>query len=392
MKALIIGGGIGGLAAALALRRIGLEVAVFEQAPALRESGAGLTLWSNATRVLDLLGRSAALHAVSTPLERGEIRSWTGRTLASVSLAELGRKLGGHILGIHRADLLNILAEAVNPTDVHLNARLVSFRQDGAEVTACFADGRRERGDMLIGTDGIHSQVRAGLLGDPQRYAGYVGWRGSAVFRHAAFPPGVSIWAFGRGGQFGLVPIGGGRTFWFGTARMPEEQIARLGPDRDELRARFGTWHTPIPELIDALDPEAMVRTPIYDRPPVNRWGTGAVTLLGDSAHATTPTLGHGACLAIESAAVLARELTRERSVEMALRRYERDRQERTAAIIDESFRVGNQIHWRNPVACWFRDLVMRWTPLTVHQQTLERILAPGCVAFDLSPESQTRR
>jgi 2-polyprenyl-6-methoxyphenol hydroxylase-like FAD-dependent oxidoreductase len=381
MKALIVGGGIGGLAAALALRQAGLDVCVFEQAPALRESGAGLTLWSNATRVLDAFGVTKALDAVSVPIERGEIRSWTGRTLAAVSLGDLGRKLGGPILGIHRADLLNLLAAAVAPADVRLGARFVGFEQDREGVTATFADGRRERGDLLVGADGTHSQVRACLLGDPLRYAGYVGWRGAAVFRHPAFPPGVSIWAFGRGGQFGLVPIGGGRTFWFATSRMPEEEIARLGPDVEELRGRFGHWHTPVPELIGAIDPGALVRTPIYDRPPVNRWGLGAVTLLGDAAHATTPTLGHGACLAIESAAVLARALDRAPSLETALRQYERDRQRRTARIIDASFRVGNQIHWRNALACWFRDLVVRWTPLSLHRRSLERVVAPGCVA-----------
>jgi 2-polyprenyl-6-methoxyphenol hydroxylase-like FAD-dependent oxidoreductase len=388
MKALIIGGGIGGLAAALALRRAGLDGVVFEQAPALRESGAGLTLWSNATRALDKFGLTKALHGVSTPIERGEIRDWTGRTLAGVSLGDLGRKLGGPILGVHRADLLGLLAEAVGPADVRLAARFVNFEQDEHGVTAVFADGPRERGDLLIGADGIHSQVRACLLGDPQRYAGYVGWRGADVFRHPAYPAGVSIWAFGRGGQFGLVPIGGGRTFWFATARMPEEEIARLGPHRDELRTRFGHWHTPVPELIEAIDPGATVRTPIYDRPPVNRWGTGAVTLLGDAAHATTPTLGHGACLAIESSVVLARELSRGRSLETALRSYERDRQKRTARIINESFRVGNLIHWRNPLACWLRDLVMRWTPRVVHRRTLERIVAPGCAPVEPAGET----
>jgi len=123
-----------------------------------------------------------------------------------------------------------------------------------------------------------------------------------------------------------------------------------------------------------------LVRTPIYDRPPVNRWGTGRVTLLGDAAYATTSTLGQGACLAIESALVLAGCLRRENSVEPALRRYERDRQARTSRIIYQSWSMGSKIQWQHPLACWFRDCVIRWMPRRWHLRALENIIAPGCV------------
>jgi 2-polyprenyl-6-methoxyphenol hydroxylase-like FAD-dependent oxidoreductase len=381
MKALIIGGGIGGLAAAIALRRAGLAVRALEQAAALREAGAGLTLWSNAMRALDRLGLTAPLLAAGTVLERGEIRAASGRLLAATPLGDLGRRMGAPIVGIHRADLLTILAAAVDPADVRLNARFERFEQDGGGITAHFADGPPERGDLLIGADGIHSRARQLLVGDPQRYAGYVGWRGATPFSHADLSPGLSVWSYGRGGQFGLIPIGGGRVFWFGTANVPEGAIDRLGPARDELWSRFRNWHRPIPDLLQAIDPDAVLRTPIYDRAPVRRWGTGRATLLGDAAHATTPTLGHGACLAIESAAVLARCLGRKSSVESALRRYERERQERTGWIIRQSWDMGRVIQWENPAACWLRDLAIRWTPRRVHERTIVRIVNPACVA-----------
>ena len=220
MTALIIGGGIGGLAAAVALRRAGVAVRVFEQAPALREAGAGLSLWSNATVHLHAWGLAGPLRSIGADIDRGEIRSSSGRLLAAFRFGLLAQEAGAPIVGVHRADLLNVLAAAVEPASIRLNSRLVDLEQDQRGVTATFADGYVERGDLLIGADGIHSRAREILLGDPQRYAGYVGWRGAVPFSHPDLPPGVAKWSYGPGGQFGLVPIGGGRYFWFGTASI----------------------------------------------------------------------------------------------------------------------------------------------------------------------------
>ncbi len=380
MRALIIGGGIGGLALAIALRHVGLEVTVCEQAPALREAGAGLTLWSNAMRVLRVLGLTDSILDVSTPLARGLICNQTGKVLANIPLGELGQKMGAPIVGIHRADLLAVLSSRVDPNDVRLGAKFVDFTQDDRGVTAHFADGTQQRGDLLVGADGIHSRVRELVLGDRLRYCGYVGWRGVADIRAPDLPTGRSIWSYGHGSQFGLIPIGGGRVFWFGTATIPEEQIALLGPHRQELLKRFHDWHVPIPDVVAAADVETLVRTPIYDRPPVQRWGVGRVTLLGDAAHATTPTLGQGACLAIESAYVLADRLRGGESVESALRSYERERQTRTARIIRQSWNMGVSIQWQNPLACWLRNQAVHWMPLRWHLRSLEKIITPGCV------------
>jgi 2-polyprenyl-6-methoxyphenol hydroxylase-like FAD-dependent oxidoreductase len=288
--------------------------------------------------------------------------------------------MGAPIVGIHRADLLAALARHVPPADIRLEARFVDFVQDDHGVTAHFADGRQERGELLIGADGIHSRVRELVVADSRRYCGYVGWRGVADLSVPDLPTGLSIWTYGRGSQFGIIPIGGRRVFWFGTATMPEERIPHLGPHRQELAQRFHDWHDPIPAIAEAADVDTLIRTPIYDRPPVERWGTAPITLLGDAAHATTPTLGQGACLAIESALVLAGCLCRSPAVEPALRRYERDRQARTARIIRQSWHLGRRIQWRNPLACWFRDQVVRWMPLRWHLRALEQIVAPGCV------------
>jgi 2-polyprenyl-6-methoxyphenol hydroxylase-like FAD-dependent oxidoreductase len=378
LRALIIGGGIGGLAAAIALRRIGWDAAVFEQAPELRESGAGLTVWSNASRALRILGRLDALESVSARLDRGEVVTCTDSPLAAISLSDIARRLDGPIAGVHRADLLRVLGDGIDRKTIWLSARFQRCEQDASGVTAIFADGRTERGDVLVGADGIQSQVRAQLIGDPLRYAGYVGWLGAATFGHPRLRPGVSVWTFGRGGQFGFVPIGASRYFWFATSAVVLAELEALGSHRDELLSRFGDWHEPIPEFIAALDETKIIRTPIYDRPPVRRWGTGRVTLLGDAAHATTPTLGHGACLAIESAVVLAQHLRTSATLDRALRAYEHERQQRTGWIIRRSREIGDAIHWRNKLLCALRDRLVRSTPATIHRWIVTRAVDAG--------------
>lgn len=379
MRVVVIGGGIGGLTAALALKRVGCDVAVFEQSPALREAGAGITLWPNATRVLHELGLADAVRAVSAPVTRGQIWSQSGRVLADIPLDRVARRTGGEVLGIHRADLLAVLARAVDSADTHLGARLIDLKVNNDGVTAQFADGRTARGDVLVGADGIHSRVRAVTLGDAQRYCGYVGWRGAARFDSPLLPPGLSIWTYGNGAQFGLIPIGGGRLFWFGTGTMPEAAVPLLGSPREELLKRFHDWHAPIPEFIASLNDAEVVRTPIYDRPPAPKWGNGRVTLLGDAAHATTPTLGQGACLAIESAYVLAEAMRR--GTPDALNVYEGRRRLRTARVIRLSWRVGCSIQWRHPLLCWLRDRAIGFTPTFLHMRGLESIITAGCVA-----------
>jgi len=382
-KALIIGGGIGGLTAAIALRRAGLDAAVYEQAPDLREAGAGLTLWSNATRILHALGL-CELEEVSAPLETGEIRNAAGHVLAAIPLGDLSRELAAPIVGIHRAVLLAHLARHVPPECIHLNHRLDSFSQDAFGVTAKFANGTAAEGDLLVGADGIHTIVRSQILGDPQRYCGYVGWRGVADLQRTGLRNDLSVWSYGRGAQFGLIPIGQDQVFWFGTTTVAESEIPKLGPAKEELLRRFGDWHEPIPKFLGELAEGSILRTPIYDRPPEHTWGRGRVTLLGDAAHATSPTLGQGACLAIESAYSLARHLSQARHVVPALRSYEAERQARTARIIRRSWRIGSAIQWTSSWACRLRDEVIRWTPLPLHLRSLRNIMKPGCMPLDL--------
>ncbi|MDB5313302.1 MAG: Zeaxanthin epoxidase [Gemmataceae bacterium] len=360
-RAVVIGGGIGGLAVGLALKQTGWDVSVFERAPALCEVGAGLTLWTNAVKVLRKLGTGEAVAARSHPIRQSELRSWRGKLLTQTDLGLLGDRLGAPSVGIHRADLQSLLAEALGRDHLQLAAECVGFSQDATGATARFADGRQERGDVLVAADGIKSAVRKQLLGDePLRYAGYTAWRGVGLIDRPEVPLGVTVLAMGRGSQTGMLPIGGGRTYWFATANVPAGQTDPPGGHRAALLSRFKDWYAPIPAVIEATPEEAILRNDIHDRPPVKTWGDERVTLLGDAAHPTTPNMGQGACQAIESALVLAKCLAGATDLPAALRVYEQARYERTALITNRSWTLGKVFGYEWGWACGLRNLFFR--------------------------------
>ena len=357
MKALIIGGGIGGVSMAIALRRVGIEAVVFEQAEALREVGSGLTVWTNAVKALRKLGAEDAVLATGSILERFEARSWRGEVLQKTPFGELGRKLGAPNVIIHRAELLRGLTKLMDERSVHCHARGVGFEQNSRSVTACFADGRKAEGDLLIGADGLHSVIRTKLFGESKpRYAGYTCWRGLAQFVHEEFPTGYSFETWGPGRRFSIHHCGLGRVFWYATKNLPEGMPAAKAGHQAEVLEWFREWHAPIPEVIKATESSAILRNDIVDRKPVKRWGQERVTLLGDAAHPTTPNLGQGACQAMEDAVVLASCLPAASDVPAALRSYENMRMARTANITNQSWLIGKICQWENPLACWLRN------------------------------------
>jgi 2-polyprenyl-6-methoxyphenol hydroxylase-like FAD-dependent oxidoreductase len=226
----IIGGGIGGLAAAAAFQRQGIQVTVFERNPELREIGAGLTLWANGVQVLRHLGLDDSLTAVSARLTSFECWSWRGKRLGSMRLDSIERRVGAASLGIHRADLLRMLAGAVDRGSIHVDAHCVGFSEEQEHVIAHFADGYEQQTDLLVGADGLYSVICEQLLGKaPPRYSGYTCWRGVAFFEDARVSPGISSETWGRGRRFGMLPIGNGRVFWYATLNCPVGEQDREG-------------------------------------------------------------------------------------------------------------------------------------------------------------------
>ncbi|HEX5475834.1 MAG TPA: FAD-dependent monooxygenase [Vicinamibacterales bacterium] len=352
MNALIVGGGIGGLCAAVALARAGIEVDVFERAAELQEAGAGLTLWGNALAALDSLGLGE-LRRMGSPLTGVVYRS-DGRVLLSVSSARQAA-MGGPAVALHRADLQRTLIDHLGAARLTLASPCTGVTRHASGVVA-HVGGRDCPGDVLVGADGLHSVVRAQLHGArPPVYAGYTAWRGVTDWRGGDVRPGET---WGRGARFGRVPIGGGRLYWFATKNVAE---GRRSPDGEqaELRRTFRGWHAPIEALIEATAETAILRSDIYDRPVISRWSAGRVTLLGDAAHPMTPNLGQGACQAIEDAVALAKCLREGGPADAALRCYEQARAPRANAFVRRSRRLGRMAQWQQPAAVWLRDAVV---------------------------------
>jgi len=356
-RAVIVGAGIGGLTAAIALKQTGWDVAVYERAPELREVGAGITLWSNATRVLRKLGVGETIERSAATIRESEARTWRGRLLLRTDFSHLNEKLGAPTIGIHRAELQANLADHLGRELITLGTTCVGYTTDEKGANALFAEGDDVRGQILVGADGIKSLVRQQMLGpEPLRYAGYTAWRGVGLIDQPEVPLGVTVLAMGRGSQAGMLPIGGGRTYWFATANVPAGGEDAPGGHKAELLKRFGDWYPVIPAVIDATPESAILRNDIVDRPPVRKWTDGRVVLLGDAAHPTTPNMGQGACMAIESALVLAKCLRAAETPEAGLAAYEQARFDRTAMITNQSWKLGRVFAYENPLKCWLRD------------------------------------
>jgi 2-polyprenyl-6-methoxyphenol hydroxylase-like FAD-dependent oxidoreductase len=285
---IIVGGGIGGLSAAIALRGRGHDVVVLERAPRLESAGAGIRLFANAMDALGGLGVAQSVAAAGAAAARSAILTSDGRELTTLP-ADL---LEGAV-AVHRGDLQAALLEAAG--EVRLGVEITSVHQTPDGVVAHAADGTEERGDLLIGADGVWSQVRAAVAAASPRYTGYTAWRGVSAVRIEA---GHLTESWGVGGRFGLVDIAS-RTYWFATANTPEGETDEPGERRADLTRRFADWHPSVQTVLDGTPDTAILRNDVYFLDPPPRWSNGRIVLLGDAAHATTPGVGQGAAQAI---------------------------------------------------------------------------------------------
>ena len=352
MRVVIVGAGIGGLAAAVALRRIGIQALVIERAANIHEIGAGLSIWSNAVNALRELGLESQVMASASVVERTVTYTSQGRLISKTELSEVTRIAGAPGVCIHRGILQKILFDALTQGSVRTSVRCAGF--EGS--TVILENGECIEADVLVGADGIHSIIRQQLHGaEVPRYGGYTCWRGMSPDVRGLLPERSALLVMGSGSQFGAWPCGPGKLYWFLTKNVApgttQAKASALAVCRD--------WAVPVAEIVAGTPEDAMLQNDIIDRLPMRWWGRGNVTLLGDAAHATTPNLGQGACQALEDAVVLAHCLSETNPVEAALRKYEDFRLPRTSEIIRESWRTGKVLQLDSRVLEWLRNWFM---------------------------------
>ena len=356
LRVVISGAGVGGLCAAAALLKQGIDVDVYEQASELREVGAGVQLSANGTRVLHALGVAEALGARSCVAQGKEIRHWkTGQTWKLFDLGPLSiERFGFPYFTVYRPDLLEVLAEAVTSLKadaIHLGERVASFEQDGRGVTLLLESGERVSGSVLIGADGVHSRVRQGLFGaDRAQFSGVVAWR--AVIPMERLPAHMarmvgSNWV-GPGGHIVHYPLRGGTLMNFvGALERTDWQVESWSHQGSaaELARDFTGWHEDIQHFIAQID--SPNKWALMTRAPLERWSVGRVTLLGDAAHSMLPFLAQGAVMAIEDGYMLGRCLANF-APEEALIRFERARLARTTKVVEGA--AANIWRFHNPL------------------------------------------
>lgn len=362
-RVVIIGGGIGGLTAAVAFHQKKWDVAVYEAAPELRPAGKGIWVPTNAMQVLDRLGLAAGVTAGGVPLERIQVRTVSGVGLMTVELGPYKERFGHTTISILRTTLIDRLAAGLPTGTLHLGKRFVRYEERPDGVVARMDDGSEAAGDLLVGADGIRSAVREQLFpGVPLRYGGQWCYRGVSEMRLPAALSHTCLEVWGGRCRFGFSAIGPGQVYWF----APVSGSLETAGDASRLKEWYGGFPAPIPGLVAAARPD-VIRTDLYDFAPIASWHRGRVVLLGDAAHAMTPNLGQGGAQAIEDAWVLAEHAE-------APGRYEQIRMPKARWVVNAARDFGKIAHWENAAARWVRDLGMRLTPGWVNRRSIDRL------------------
>lgn len=363
-SAVVVGGGIGGLAAAIGLRLAGWDVTVAERTDVLDDAGAGISLAANGMRALAALGVGEEVEAAARRQYTGGTRTPDGRRLATMDGAALERELGAPIVGIPRAVLHRILREALPPTSLVIGSEVTEVDTTQPFRVLVGVGGTTLEADLLVAADGINSHLRRRLF---PAHPGPV-HSGSTVLRAITERPVDGLETdfeitWGHGAEFGHIAFPDGTAEWHAVLNAPAG--VRYRDPLTEVRRRFARWHEPIPSLLTATRPEAVLHHDVNElAAPLPSYVSGRIALLGDAAHAMTPHLGQGACQALEDAVTLAAALAEARTVEGALARYDAARRPRSQTVARNARRAGRMgQQLAHPLAVGLRNAAIRLAP-----------------------------
>lgn len=372
MKIIINGGGIAGLTAAIALRKLGIGVDVFESAKEIKTVGAGLVIQTNAIKALEYLGIEDKIIESANPINQLAILDEKGKVIKNQKPSSENRELFAG-LAIHRHTLHRILKSYLPENILFTNKKVISFSYIDEKVILHFEDGSTAEGDYLISADGINSNIRLQILPDSKpRYAGYFCWRSVIDNANPKITEATETW--GSKGRFGIVPINENRIYWYATINSSQFDVKTNHYSLKNLQEHFSDYHLLVQQVLEKSSDDNLIKNPISDIKPLSHFAFNKVLLIGDAAHATTPNLGQGACQGIEDVMVLHQEIAVNNDIPSAFKSFEKRRIEKTKLIIETSRKLGaiGQIERKFLVS--LRNMIFKLTPEFVTEYQFKKI------------------
>lgn len=382
MKALVIGAGIGGLSAAVALKKAGITCEVFEAVKEIKPVGAAISIWPNGVKCMKNLGMGEIIETYGGPMHFLAYKEYQdGETLTRFSLAPLVERTGGRPCPVSRSELQREMLNFWGREAVQFGKRVTRAQENADGVTVWFSDGTTAHGDFLIAADGSRSALRPYVLGHKpeRRYAGYVNWNGLVDIDESIAPADQWTTFVGEGKRVSLMPVAQGRFYFFFDVPLPAGLAEDRHTLRDDLRRYFNGWAPAVQKLIAALDPQTTNRVEIHDIEPFDTLVRGKVALLGDAGHSTTPDIGQGGCAAMEDAVVLGDIFRENREIVSALRQYEAQRCARVRDLILKARKRCDITHGKDMALtqAWYQEL---------KEETGERIINGLCETIQGGP------
>lgn len=370
---MILGGGIAGLTTAIALRKIGIEAVIAESASEIKPVGAGLALAANAIMALRQIGIADVVMKEGREIKAFTIYDQYGIPINRTDTDPVNSRYGISNFTIHRADLHRVLLAQLDRSSLFTGKRSIDFSIQKNEILVRFEDGEIVQTENLIVAEGIHSAIRKKLLPKTKvRYAGYTCWRG--VMDNSDMEIHETSETWGEKGRFGVTPLAKNQVYWYACINESQANSVLKNFTKQDLELRFRDYHFPIPQVLEGTLPSQIIWNDILDLEPLDRFAFGRVVLIGDAAHATTPNLGQGACMAIEDAAILASCLSKHADSAEAFLAFESRRLSRTRKIVEDSFRLGKIAQLENPLLIKIRNAAFRMIPKKFSQKQIESL------------------
>ncbi|EHD22118.1 Zeaxanthin epoxidase [Brenneria sp. EniD312] len=375
--ALIVGTGIGGLSCGIALKKIGWSVQFFEKSDSLRTTGSGLSVMSNASAAMKtLLDIDLKLEKYGAEIRNFEIRHKSGLLLKRLPFQEIAQEQGAPSVCLSRHNLQQALLDQLGEADIFFNARIDRFLETEDAVQVSLADGTTCSGDILIGADGYYSAVRDAIKTESVIHeAGYICWLSLVKYAASQITLGYVVHYWGEGKRIGIIDIGGGWVYWWGTANMSNQEAQGWTGTNKDVAAVYSGWPDIVKNIILATPSDAILTVDAKDRSFPEIWTRGRVTLLGDAAHPMLTSLGQGAGMAIEDAAVLAYALKNTDDYGAALRNYEEMRKPRARSIANASRALSDVEQYDRFVPRLKRDIGMLLAPKDAMRERLRESL-----------------